>query len=147
MLNQEVKNLFDQGVKTLNEGNILAALSHFEKASIIEKNPMINSFLAFCIARERGQVQKAISLCKDAINEDTGNSFHYLNLGKIYLLEKKKEEAVNIFRQGLHHEENQQIVDELNKLGTRKTLIIPFLKRSNFINKYLGIISSRLKLR
>jgi len=147
MLKQETKELFDKGVKTLNEGNILAALSHFEKALIIEKNPVISSFLAFCIAKERGQVQKAISLCKNAINEDPENSFHYLNLGKIYLLEKEKEEAVNIFRQGLHHEENQQIVAELNKLGTRKSLIIPFLKRSNFINKYLGIILSRLKLR
>ena len=147
MLNQEVQKLFDQGLKTLNEGNILAALSYFEKASIIEKSPVISSFLAFCIARERGQFQKAISLCKDAIHENPENSFHYLNLGKIYLLEKQKEEAVNIFRQGLHHEESQQIIDELNKLGTRKPPIIPFLKRNNFINKYLGIILSRLKLR
>jgi len=62
-------------------------------------------------------------------------------------LKRKNEEAVNIFRQGLHYEENQHIADELNKIGTRKPLIIPFLKRSNVINKYLGIILSRLKLR
>ena len=147
MVNSETKNLFDKGIKTLTEGNILSALSYFEKASKIEENPLISSYLAFCIAKERGQVQKAISLCNDAIKEDPENSFHYLNLGKIYLLEKKKEEAVNIFRQGLHYEENQQIVDELNKLGTRKPLIIPFLKRSNVINKYLGINLIRLKLR
>jgi tetratricopeptide (TPR) repeat protein len=147
MVNPETKKLFDKGIKTLTEGNILSALSCFEKASKIEENPLISSYLAFCIAKERGQVQKAISLCNDAIKEDPENSFHYLNLGKIYLLEKKNEEAVNIFRQGLHYEENQHIADELNKIGTRKPLIIPFLKRSNVINKYLGIILSRLKLR
>ena len=147
MLNQETKKHFDKGIKTLNKGNILAALSFFEKALKIEENPVISSFFAFCIAKERGQVQKAISLCKDAIKEDPEKSFHYLNLGKIYLLEKEKEEAVNIFRQGLQYEENQQIVDELNKLGTRKSLILPFLKRSNFINKYLGLILNRFKVR
>ena len=147
MVNPETKKLFDKGIKTLTEGNILSALSCFEKASKIEDNPLISSYLAFCTAKERGQVQKAISLCNDAIKDDPENSFHYLNLGKIYLLEKEKEEAVNIFRQGLHYEENQHIADELNKIGTRKPLIIPFLKRSNVINKYLGIILSRLKLR
>ena len=50
MLNQETKKLFDKGIKTLNEGNIVAALSHFEKALQIEKTPIISSFFAFCIA-------------------------------------------------------------------------------------------------
>jgi len=90
MVNPETKKLFDKGIKTLTEGNILSALSCFEKASKIEENPLISSYLAFCIAKERGQVQKAISLCNDAIKEDPENSFHYLNLGKIYILEKEK---------------------------------------------------------
>ena len=108
---------------------------------------MISSFFAFCIAKERGEIKKAISLCTDAIKEEPENSFHYLNLGKVYLIRKDKKEAVNAFRQGLQHEENQQIVDELDRLGTRKPPPIPFLKRSNIINKYLGMILSRIKLR
>ena len=147
MANPESKKLFDKGIDALSEGKILAALSCFEKAFAIEEDPLIGSFFAFCIAKERGEVQKAISLCNAAIKKEPGNSFHYLNLGKIYLLEKNNKEAINIFRQGLSYEENQQIADELNKLGTRKPPIIPFLKRSNIINKYLGMILSRLKLR
>ena len=131
----------------MSEGKILAALSCFEKAFTIEEDPLISSFFAFCIAKERGEVQKAISLCNAAIKKEPANSFHYLNLGKIYLLKKNNKEAINIFRQGLNYEENQQIVDELNKVGIRKPPIIPFLKRSNIINKYLGMILSRLKLR
>ena len=147
MENPEAKKLFDEGIKTLTEGNILSALSYFEKASKIEDNPLINSYLAFCAAKERGWVQKAISLCNNAIKEDPENSFHYLNLGKIYRLEKNNEEAIKIFRQGLHYEENQQILVEISKIEIRKPPFIPFLKRSNVINKYLGIILSRLNLR
>lgn len=36
---------------------------------------------------------------------------------------------------------------ELDKLGLRKPPVIPFLSRGNPINKYLGIILSRMGLR
>ena len=147
MVNPEAKQLFDKGIQALTEGIILSALSFFEKALAKEDDPLISSFFAFCIAKERGEIKKAISLCTDAIKKEPGNSFHYLNLGKVYLIRKDKKEAVNTFRQGLQHEENQQIVDELDRLGTRKPPLIPFLKRSNVINKYLGMLLSRIKLR
>jgi tetratricopeptide (TPR) repeat protein len=147
MVNPEAKQFFDQGLHELNEGKILAALSFFEKALSREEDPLISSFFAFCMARERGEIKKAISLCTAAIKREPENSFHYLNLGKIYLLKKDNREAINIFRQGLNYEENRQIVHELNKLGTRKPPIIPFLKRRNILNKYLGLMLGRLKLR
>jgi tetratricopeptide (TPR) repeat protein len=147
MVNPEAKQLFDKGMQELSEGKTLAALSCFEKALAMEDEPLISSFFAFCIAKERGEIQKSIALCNAAMKKEPGNSFHYLNLGKVYLLKKDKNEAINIFRQGLQYEDNQQIVDELNRLGTRNPPIIPFLKRRNIINKYLGMIVSRLKLR
>ena len=147
MVNPAAKQLFNKGMQELTEGKTLAALSCFEKALAIEDDPLISSFFAFCIAKERGEIQKAIAFCNAAMKKEPENSFHYLNLGKIYLVKKDIKEAINIFRQGLHYEENQQIVHALNKLGTRKPPVIPFLKRRNIINKYLGMILSRLKLR
>lgn len=141
------KKIIDKGIKELTEGNTLTALSCFERAAQLEETPLILSCLAFCIAKERGQIKKAIAMCQDAISTEPENSSHYLNLGKIYLIEKKKEEAVNVFRKGLHYEENEQIVDELNKLGTRRPPVLPFLKRSNFLNKCLGILLNRLGIR
>ena len=143
----EVERLFTKGLEALANGSILSALVFFEKAIKIENNPAIWSYLAFCIAKERGQFSKAISLCEEAIKKEPNNSAHYLNLGRIYLLTNKKAEAINIFREGLNHEENQQIVDELNKLIIRKPPVIPFLKRNNPLNKYLGIILKLLRLR
>jgi len=136
----DVEGLLKAGLEALTQGNTVSALSYFEKALNIEKRPVIYSYYAFCIAKERGQVSKAISLCKEAIEKEPSNSVHYLNLGRIYLVDNKKEEAIKTFRAGLNYEVNPLIVDELNKLGPRKPPIIPFLKRSNPINKYLGIV-------
>jgi len=136
-----------KGVEALDQNNTLSALFYFEKALDIEESPIISSYFAFCIAKERGQLSKAISLCEEAIKKDPESSIHYLNLGRIYLLSNKREDAIKIFREGLNYEANQKIVDELNKLGTRKFPVISFLKRSSLINKYLGIIFNKLRLR
>ena len=140
MPGREVEGLFREGLEALAQGNTLSALSSFEKAISIENTPIISSCYAFCIAKARGQVNKAISLCEEAIRKEPNNSQHYFNLGRIYLIDHNKEGAIKIFRKGLNYESNQQIVDELNKLGPRKPPVIPFLKRSNPVNKHLGIM-------
>ncbi len=137
MPGKEVEGLFMKGLDALAKGNTLSALSSFEKAINIENSPVVSSYYAFCIAKERGQVRKAISLCEEAIKKEPKSSLHYLNLGRIYLIAKNKEDAIKTFREVLH---NQQIVDELNRFEPRRPPVIPFLKRSNPINKYLGIM-------
>lgn len=144
MKSRDAEAIFIKGLKSLNKGNTVSALSCFERAILIEPNPTNNSYFAFCIAKERGQFKKAISLCEEAIGKEPENPVIYLNLGRIYLLSGKKEEAIKTFREGLRHEENQDIVSELNMLGTRKPLLIPFLKRGNPLNKYLGVILRKL---
>jgi tetratricopeptide (TPR) repeat protein len=147
MHDAEAKRIFTKGLEALARDDILAALSSLEKAKHIEDSPVINSYYAFCIAKERGQVSKAILLCEESIKKEPTNSLHYLNLGRINLIENNKTEAIRIFREGLNFEANQQIVEELNKLVIRKPSIFPFFKRSNPINKYLGIILKKLRLR
>jgi tetratricopeptide (TPR) repeat protein len=147
MHDTEAENLFTRGLEALAEGNTLSALSFFEKAIHTKYSPVISSYYAFCIAKERGQVGKAIALCEDAIKREPQNSQLYLNLGRIYIIDNNKTDAIKTFREGLNYEANQHIVDELNKLVIRKPPIFSFLKRSNPINKYLGIILKKLRLR
>lgn len=147
MPEEEQERLFKKGVELLNAGKTLSALSSFEKASRINGNLSVGSYMAFCIAKERGQLKYAVSMCEENIKKEPANSIHYLNLGRIYLLMKMREKAVLCFREGLHYEPNAQIVDELDRLGTRKKPVIPFLRRSNPLNKYLGILFRKLKLR
>ena len=147
MLIKEAERLYNKGLEVLVNDDTLSALAYFEKALKLEDTPSICSYFAFCIAKERGQSSKAISLCEESIKKEPDNSAHYLNLGRIYLLIDKRADAINVFREGLKYELNSQIVDELNRIGTRKPPVIPFLKRDNPLNKYLGIILKLLRLR
>jgi len=147
MYDPEANRLFNKGMEHLSQGKTLSALSCFESALKKEDSPSLWSYYALCIAKERGQIKKAILLCKDALQQEPDNSVHYLNLGRIYLFTRKKAEAITIFREGLNHETNKGIIEELDNLVPRKSPVMPFLKRANPINKYLGIILKALRLR
>ena len=143
----ESDELFTLGLEAHARGDTLSALSLFERAVQREDRPIFSSFLALCIAKERGQFQLAVTLCEKAKAREPQNPVHYLNLGRIYLIAGKKDDAIRTFREGLGYEQDQQIIDELEKLGTRKPPLISSLKRSNPVNKYFGIILKRLGLR
>lgn len=65
----------------------------------------------------------------------------YLNLGRAYLAAGKKKDAINAFKTGLQYDGGYAAIEKkLEKLGTRKKPAVPFLDRSNPINKYLGMI-------
>ena len=143
----ESEELFERGVRAVERGNWLSALACFEKAVQLENRPVYNSYLAACIARERGLYNKAVTLCREAIEAEPENPVHHLNLGRIYLLQGLKKEAMKAFREGLLHDRDQRIIRELDSLGTRKSPVIPFLKRNNPVNKYLGILLGKMGLR
>jgi tetratricopeptide (TPR) repeat protein len=138
---------FSRGLKVLQEGNSVAALPFFEKAAAVEPSPLCISYLGFCIAKERGQVQKGIQFCREALQKEPENPLHYLNLGKIFMTAGNKQEALRTFREGLARGLNQEITDLLNAIGTRKPPVIPALGRDHPINKYLGKLLSKLGLR
>jgi len=147
MTEAEPEILFTKGVKSLARGEWPVALACFEDAAKLKDTPLHNSYLALCMARERGQFKKAIVLCTEALDAEPDNSVLYLNLGKVHLLQKERDEAILVFRLGLGREANQQIIAELDKLGSRKPPPLSFLKRDNPLNRYLGKILTKLGLR
>ena len=140
-------DLFEKGVQFLRESNSLGALACFEKAYLSEKTPKIQSYLGYCIAAQRGQIAETLKLCAGAIEADPGTPEHYLNLGRVYLRAKRKDEAIAALRKGLSAGDNSEIRALLEDLGTRKRPLFPFLPRRHFLNKYGGIILHRLRLR
>jgi len=139
--------LFKKGLEALARNEWTAALACFEKATGLLNIPIHNSFLALCIARERGQTNKAVALCRETLEEEPDNPVLYLNLGKLYLIQGKTEEAIEAFRKGLSQGTNEQIIAELRRIGTRRPPPLSFLDRDHPLNKYLGIILGRLGLR
>jgi tetratricopeptide (TPR) repeat protein len=63
----------------------------------------------------------------------------YLNLGKAYLAANRKKDAYKSFKKGLEiDKKNEALFNELKGLGIRKKPPLPFLQRSNPLNRYLG---------
>ena len=138
---------FARGTAELSKGNALAALAQFEKAVQVDPQPRYLSYLGYCIALQRGQVQKGIGLCRQSIEEDPGIADHFLNLGRILLLAGNKVEALDVLRKGTAVAHHPEIKVLLETIGTRKPPVIGFLDRNNFLNKHLGIFLGRLGVR
>lgn len=146
-MEQKSSTLLKEGIAALDAGNTGLALQRLQAAADLDESPEVLSHLAFCVARERQDYKRAEALCREAIDEEPWYSVHYLNLGRILLLEGRKEEAIRAFRDGLLREANPRIKAELENLGIRKYPVISSLPREHFLNKYLGKLLTALKLR
>jgi tetratricopeptide (TPR) repeat protein len=147
MIDTNPETLFKKGLESLARHEWTVALACFEKAAGLQNIPVHNSFLALCIARERGQTNKAVALCMATMEAEPDNPVLYLNLGKIYLMQGKTEKAIEVYRKGLIQGTNEEIIAELRRIGNRRPPPLSFLHRDHPLNKYLGIILSRLGLR
>ena len=139
--------LVQKGVQYLHEKNYLSALAYFERAYSLRKTPLAASYYALSIATERGKIAEGIALCSGAIEQDPHDPRHYLNLAKIYLKAKRKPECLETLRKGLAQGEEPEIRSLLETVGVRKAPLFSFLPRRHFLNRYLGYILHRLRLR
>ncbi|TYO99299.1 tetratricopeptide repeat protein [Geothermobacter ehrlichii] len=147
MTTDRFRMLLRQGLDALDKNDTLLALVLFEDACKLFETPTAKSCLAYCLAREKKQFQKAVAMCLSAKQKEPANSLHYLNLGRTYLEAGQKQKAIRALRQGLKMERNQQIIDLLVALGQRKTPPISSLPREHFLNRNLGLLLSRIGMR
>jgi tetratricopeptide (TPR) repeat protein len=146
-MEDQFQTLVQDGIAAANAGNTSLALRHLLEAADLDESPELHSHLAYCLAKENHDFPQAISLGRSALRDEPWNSRHYLNLGRIYLLSGRRQDAIRIFRDGLLHENNPRIKEELARLGTRKYPVIASLPREHTLNRLLGKFFSRLKLR
>jgi tetratricopeptide (TPR) repeat protein len=152
---QKLKPAFFKEVQLLlKQGKGKSAIASLREA--IEKfptDPFLLSYYGCLLAVVENNPKEGIKVCKDAIvrlkgSMPFGSEFFYpafyLNLGRAYLKNGNKEEAIEAFNEGLGADpENHDILWEMRKLGNRKKPPVAFLKRSNPINKYIGMILSK----
>jgi len=141
------QQLLKTGISELSSGNTSLALKYFEEASELGESPELLSHLAYCLAKENQDFPQAVTLGRSALGDEPWNSTHYLYLGRIYLLASQRQNAIRTFRDGLLHENNPRIREELARLGTRKYPVIASLPREHPFNKFFGKVFTRLKLR
>jgi tetratricopeptide (TPR) repeat protein len=147
MRNMQAEEIYEKGLHALSNGHVYLALVCFEQAMNLEKTPIYCSYFAYCLAKARGQFREATALCTEALEKDPHNSVHHLNLGRIYLLAGKREKALQILREGMPFDQNNEIFRELEMMGTRRPPVIPSLQREHPLNKYCGILMKKLGYR
>lgn len=138
---------FARGVEALGHGQVYLARTCFENAVRGEKHPAASSYLALCQAKTRGKFSDAIALAREAIVREPDNPVLYQNLGRIYQLAGMRMEAVEVLREGVRRGAGEAAVAELHRIGTRKPPPFRRLHRNHPLNKYVGKLLARLRLR
>lgn len=147
MTNSDFVASINEAIQAADRGNTLVALLQLEDAAADSSSPLLNSYLGYCLARERRQFKQGVALCREALQREPGNSAHFLNLGRIYVEAGQKAHAIKAFRQGLKLGRNPRIVRELERLGSRKPPFFSSLSRNHPINYYLGLFLHRVGMR
>jgi tetratricopeptide (TPR) repeat protein len=139
-----LNGLLRKGDRALQNGDTLVALLQFEMAHAIEPLPGVKSRLAYCLAKERRQYQHAMALCREALQTEPDNPDHYYQLSRIYMTAGQKRQAIKSLRKGLKFKRHQPSIDELNRLGLRKTPVFSSLPREHLLNRSAGILLAKL---
>jgi hypothetical protein len=149
----------------IDRGDTLHGLIALECSPQLRSIPAVESYLGYCIAKERGGFREAVRLCQSALSAEPNNPAHYLNLGRVMLIAQDKGKAIAAFWQGIskapgaeagvlvkraqrgHSREHNLILEELRRLGIRKQAPFPKLRRGHPLNRVAGRLLATLGLR
>ena len=122
---------------------------------LFPNEPVFLSYYGYLLVLEKRMYRRGIEACQKAIKtlQESGEALYpvfYYNLSKTYSAAGKKKEARETLRKGLSYcPGNNHLMKELRSLGMRSDKPpLAFLRRSNPLNKYIGImLHKRKKLR
>jgi len=132
------EELFRLGTEALAGKDYPAAQRYLQAALARKRSPDHLSQYALALAHQSGDLQKSLTLCREAIQREPRNPEHFLRMGVIYLIGGRRKEAIRIFHLGLRVGKHPAITRWLAFLGHRQKPMLPFLSRTNPLNKYLG---------
>jgi len=142
---------FRQVKAHLREDRQREALQLLQEALMLFPNePTLMSYYGYLSVIVDRKCRIRIETCQKAIEqlsqtgtqgESTSYPIFYYNLGKAYSAAGKRQESLDALHKGLSYDpRSSDIKKELQKIGVRREKPpIPFLDRSNPLNKYLGI--------
>lgn len=146
-MNEETpEQRFKAGKRFLKTKNLEKATRSFEKAYKTDKeHPAYMSYYGLCAALRWGQIGLGLELCTKAIKKEIHKPEYYVNLSRVYLASGNKKGALSVVKKGMRFGPDDDNLHEiLVELGVRKQPVIGFLKRSNPINRLLGLIFRKI---
>lgn len=148
-----LNDTFLLGCAYLKEANYPEALLYFrrllaayEEDSSSVVPPELLSYFGLALALGENRIKEAVTYCTAAIKKEFYRSEFYINLSRVYLSANRRSSAVDVLYKGLKIDnQDPGILAELRRLGIRRKPVLAFLTRGHVLNKYLGMITSRLR--
>ena len=129
-----------RGLSLLNRGFGAEAFEQLTQA--YQRNPKnagCRSGYALGLALVQGQFLPAMRIAQDALSREFYNPDLYLHLVQIYLAAGQKSEAIHYLEQGEQLDgEHPGLFEARHEVGDRRSPVLPFLARSNPLNRWLG---------
>jgi Flp pilus assembly protein TadD len=137
---------FKEGLKLLRDGHPEEALSHVQRAlRLAPQNPFYLSYVGLLVAVVERRFADAESLCQDALSIRRNHPQLYLNLAEMYQTARRTRDAIDVLERGLASTgRDRRIRSALKRIGRRRLPVLPFLDRSNPLNRLLGKWRHRL---
>jgi len=137
---------FKEGLALLRNNYAHKAMPYFTRAVQQEKaNPFYLSYLGVAMAAAERKWDEAEELCTQALKMRRTQPELYLNLADVYRLAGRRQEQIDTLFQGLHMTKRDvRIAEALKRHGVRRSPVIPFLERSNPLNRELGKLRYRV---
>jgi len=141
MLDTEAFAEFRKALGFLRDGYPDKALPHMRRASLLEQhNPFYQSYLGVTIARAEKKWSDAEKLCDDALRLKRDQPQLYLNLAEVYIAAGRRQDAMETLSMGVKYaQRDARIQRMMNQITWRRLPVLPFLHRSHFLNRSLGI--------
>ncbi len=149
MLIRQAEESFRRGMEALGRGSNVEALALFEAALEIERRcgagkpqPRYLSYYGLCLGLAANRVREGIEYCREAKGVEFYNADLCWNLGRLLLAAGRRKEAWEAFEEGLARQPvHLGIRREMERMGTRRSPVVPFLSRGNPVNVLLGKLS------
>ncbi len=140
-----------QGIEACKKGQWKEGLAVLGKVAEADRqgaelNGQFYSYLGYGIARYERRVKEGLALCQHSIKLQFYEPENYLNLARVHLLARNRRKAVEALNRALKlNASNPGAIALAREIGWRRRPVIPFLPRSNFLNRLLGRLSYRLR--
>ncbi len=98
------------------------------------------AYTGYGTARYHGNRQEGLRLCRHAVKLDPTDPETHLCLARVYLSMRNRKRAVKALERGLKIRPGSKLLRAFQKeIGYRRPPVLPFLPRSNGLNKWLGM--------
>jgi Flp pilus assembly protein TadD len=143
----ESQSFYNRALEKIARNRHREALNHMlDAVRIAPDNPLYLSYFGYCLALVEHDFDRATRYCQQAKDAMPLEPITYVNLGKVYRLKGDNGSAYKEFLAAWELDKRHAVTaSELTRMGIRRPPFIPFLPRSNWCNRYLGMLRAMLE--